>query len=108
VPENPWRSGLQSSNRDREFPDQRLLPFLLPLTDHPPWRSPALDGAMKAECPGQPMPHHLLYPIPHDARSLAKEIGILTGDPGVDDAGRREWKRTTILNMAEASRVSCP
>jgi hypothetical protein len=108
VAEHPWRSDLQSSNRDREFPDQRLLPFLLPLTDRPPWRSPALDGAMKARCPGQPMPHHPLYPMPHDSRSLAKEIGILIGDPGVDDARRRERKRTAILNVVEASRVSCP
>jgi hypothetical protein len=44
--------------------------------------------------------------MPHDARSLAKGIGILTGDPGVVDAGRRERKRTVMLNVVEASGVS--
>jgi hypothetical protein len=60
----------------------------------------AMPRATYAPSPAVPNSTH--------ARSLAKEIGILTGDPGVDDAGRREWKRTAILNMAEASRVSCP
>jgi hypothetical protein len=37
-----------------------------------------------------------------------KEIGILTGDPWVDDAGCREQEHTAILNVVEASRVSQP
>jgi hypothetical protein len=41
--------------------------------------------------------------------SWRKEYGILTGDPGVDDAGRREQERTALPHYVDkASRVPCP